>query len=189
MVSYGVYWRLVRQDILKLTCRAVLLLSGGSASGGSTTNQTYDLVYNTGDGFVQINNAASNALYYNSPTKVWMLASQTITTSTSTLQKFQLYTAFYVLKMDVYNALEYNYLQVPLLFPIQTVSNVKFTSALGSSSSMILQNTATLSHCDTVFVVFPKTIYVQIELLFTRKSNNDNINNENWSNHTVLVFH
>ena len=31
-------------------------LSGGSASGGGTTNQTYDLVYNTGDGFVQINN-------------------------------------------------------------------------------------------------------------------------------------
>ena len=63
-----------------------------------------------------------------------------------------------MLKMDVYNALEYNYLQVSLLFPIQTVSNVKFTSALGSSSSATLQNTATLSHCDTVFVVFPKTI-------------------------------
>ena len=62
-----------------------------------------------------------------------------------------------MLKMDVYNALEYNYLQVTLLFPIQTVSNVKFTSALGTGART-LQNTATLSHCDTVFVVFPKTL-------------------------------
>ena len=56
--------------------------------------------------------------------------------------------------MDVYNSLEYNYLQVPLLFPIQTVSNVKFTKSLGVGP-FTLQNTATLSHCDTVFVVFP----------------------------------
>ena len=56
--------------------------------------------------------------------------------------------------MDVYNSLEYNYLQVPLLFPIQTVSNVKFTKSLGTGP-FTLQNTATLSHCDTVFVVFP----------------------------------
>ena len=62
-----------------------------------------------------------------------------------------------MLKMDVYNALKYNYLQVPLLFPIQTVSNVKFTSALGTGARTF-QNTATLSHCDTVFVVFPKTL-------------------------------
>ena len=74
--------------------------------------------------------------------------------STSTLNKFHLYTAFYMLKMDVYNSLEYNYLQVPLLFPIQTVSNVKFTKSLGVGP-FTLQNTATLSHCDTVFVVFP----------------------------------
>ena len=134
-------------------------LSGGATLSGTTTNHTYDLVYNTGDGFVQINNAAANGIYYiASTTNAWQLASQTFTASTSTLQKFQLYTAFYMLKMDIYNALEYNYLQVPLLFPIQTVSNVKFTSAPGSSSSMTLQNTATLSHCDTVFVIFLKTL-------------------------------
>ena len=62
-----------------------------------------------------------------------------------------------MLKMDVYNSLEYNYLQVPLLFPIQTVSNVKFTKSLGTGP-FTLQNTATLSHCDTVFVVFPSDV-------------------------------
>ena len=86
-------------------------LSSGSASG-YTTNQTYDFVYNTSDGFVQINNAATNGIYYTSTT--WNLASQTVTASTSTLQKFQLSTAVYKLKVDVYNAFEYNYLQVPL---------------------------------------------------------------------------
>ena len=38
------------------------------------------------------------------------------------------------------------------------MSNVKFTSALGNSSSMTLQNTATLSHCDTEFTIIPKTL-------------------------------
>lgn len=57
--------------------------------------------------------------------------------------------------MDVYNALEMNYLQIPLLFPIQTVSNTKFTYPIGTQQHFTLQNTATLSHCDTIFVVFP----------------------------------
>ena len=57
--------------------------------------------------------------------------------------------------MDVYNALEMNYLQIPLLFPIQTVTNVKFTYPIGTQQHFTLQNAATLSHCDTVFIVFP----------------------------------
>ena len=131
-------------------------LIGGSPTGNSTM-VTYGNVYNVGNQFVQINNATNNAVYYNNSSNEWITSSQTITASTSTLQTFQLYTAFYMLKMDVYNALEYNYLQVPLLFPIQTVSNVKFTSALGPGART-LQNTATLSHCDTVLVIFPKTL-------------------------------
>ena len=58
--------------------------------------------------------------------------------------------------MDVYNALEMNYLQIPFLFPIQSVSAVKFTSALGYTNDFTLQNTATLSHCDTIYIVFPR---------------------------------
>ena len=80
-----------------------------------------------------------------------------------------------MLKMDVYNALEYNYLRVPLLFPIQTVTNVKFTSPLGTGSRT-LQNTATLSHCDTVFVIFPlgkdsRTCFINPQINFQMNIN------------------
>ena len=131
------------------------LYKNGTAEKEATVVQVYQL----NSGFNQINTTAANALVYdtteqNSVEKGWTLIAQSFKASTSTLKKFQLYTAFYMLKMDVYNALEYNYLQVPLLFPIQTVTNVKFTSPLGTGSRT-LQNTATLSHCDTVFVIFP----------------------------------
>jgi len=89
------------------------------------------------------------------PKNTPLIGVQTFTCNTSTLEKFHLYLAKYMIKMDVYNALEMNYLQIPLLFPIQTTSNVKFTSAIGTQNHFTLQNTATLSHCDTIFVVFP----------------------------------
>ena len=122
----------------------------------------FEDIYELGIGFNQINDSNLNAIIYagagHANANNWLVKRQTFSANTSTLNKFQLYTAFYMLKMDVYNALEYNYLQVPLLFPIQTVSNVKFTSSLGNSTHQTLQNTATLSHCDTIFVVFPKTV-------------------------------
>ena len=135
------------------------LIDPSQAEGGDqdlSNNPKYDAVYKAGSYLAQINSYMANAVEYNGAvgSQEWKVEPQTIAASTSTLTKFHLYTAFYMLKMDVYNSLEYNYLQVPLLFPIQTVSNVKFTKSLGTGP-FTLQNTATLSHCDTVFVVFP----------------------------------
>lgn len=131
-----------------------------SGNGNNILKSTYSWTYTTGIGFTQINSGFINSFTYN-PNNAggkWEYSSQTLTCNTSTLKKFHLYIASYMLKMEVYNALEYNYLQIPLLFPIQTVTNVKFTTALGTSQHFTLQNTATLSHCDTVFVVFPKDV-------------------------------
>ena len=131
----------------------------------------YTAIYKTGNYIGQINSEMSNGLQYHAgAVNAWEALPQTFKASTSTLNKFHLYTAFYMLKMDVYNSLEYNYLQVPLLFPIQTVSNVKFTKSLGVGS-FTLQNTATLSHCDTVFIVFPwdtnsRTCFTNPEITF-----------------------
>ena len=135
------------------------LIDSTQAEGGDddlTNTPVYDFVYKFGSYLTQINSQMLNGTEYNGAvgTTAWEVVPQAISASTSTLNKFHLYTAFYMLKMDVYNSLEYNYLQVPLLFPIQTVSNVKFTKSLGTGP-FTLQNTATLSHCDTVFVVFP----------------------------------
>ena len=105
--------------------------------------------------FHQINTTVPNR-YYNDALDETRIAYQSFTCSHSTLIKFHLYQAVYMIKMDVYNALEMNYLQIPLLFPIQTVSNTKFTYPMGTSPHFTLQNTSTLSHCDTVFVVFPR---------------------------------
>lgn len=135
------------------------LIDSSQAEGGDgdlSNDPEYNWVYKLGNYLTQINSTLLNGLQYDGSVgqTQWGAEPQTINASTSTLNKFHLYTAFYMLKMDVYNSLEYNYLQVPLLFPIQTVSNVKFTKSLGVGP-FTLQNTATLSHCDTVFVVFP----------------------------------
>ena len=131
-----------------------------SGNGNREVLQAHSTIYRMGYMFEQINSVAGNALIYNAGANggTWQYVGQAFTCNTSVLKKFHLYLATYMLKMEVYNQLEYNYLQVPLLFPIQTITNVKFTSALGNSSHFTLQNTATLSHCDTVFVVFPKDV-------------------------------
>lgn len=111
-----------------------------------------------GSSFIQINTLGVNCISKNTTdvnNPVYSAVPQTFTCAASTLNKFHLYQAVYMIKMDVYNSLEMNYLQIPLLFPIQTVSNTKFTYPMGTSSHFTLQNTATLSHCDTIFVVFP----------------------------------
>ena len=113
-------------------------------------------------GFTQINCSNNNRTYIldggggddNEHVYESKLAIQKFTCNTSTLTKCHLYTAKYWIKMDVYNALEMNYLQIPLLFPIQTVTAVNFTYPMNTQQHFNLQNTATLSHCDTVFILF-----------------------------------
>ena len=129
-------------------------------ANGNTT-----VLYRDCAGFTQINDETGNRLHVvvtpqtgDQPEKrVDTLASQRFSCSTSTLTKFHLYQAIYMIKMDIYNALEMNYLQIPLLFPIQTVTDTKFTYSMGDSSHFTLQNAATLSHLDTMYIVFGKT--------------------------------
>ena len=114
-------------------------------------------------GFTQINVQNSNLIYRTKDdvdegdpqTFTYHIDDQIFTCSTSTLIKCHLYVAKYWIKMDVYNALEMNYLQIPLLFPIQTVTAVNFTHQMRNQSHFNLQNTATLTHCDTVYIMFP----------------------------------
>lgn len=112
--------------------------------GGSTFIQINTIADNV---FVKHTTGGGNVSYTNEL--------QAFSCVASTLNKFHLYQAVYMIKMDVYNSLEMNYLQIPLLFPIQTISNTKFTYPMNTSQHFTLQNTATLSHCDTIFVVFP----------------------------------
>ena len=63
--------------------------------------------------------------------------------------------ATYLLKMDIFNALAAKYIQVPLIFPIQTVQIKDFTDVLPASEGhFTTANTLALKHCDAMFVVF-----------------------------------
>lgn len=63
--------------------------------------------------------------------------------------------ATYLLKMDVFNALAAKYIQVPLIFPIQTVQIKDFTQELDTHEGTFnTVNTLALKHCDAMFTVF-----------------------------------
>lgn len=63
--------------------------------------------------------------------------------------------ATYLLKMDIFNALAAKYIQVPLIFPIQTVQIKDFTDALPATEGhFTTANTLALKHCDAIFTVF-----------------------------------
>mgnify|MGYP001082623571 CR=1 FL=1 len=66
--------------------------------------------------------------------------------------------ATYLLKMDIFNALAAKYIQVPLIFPIQTVQIKDFTQVLieadQDGSHFNTANTLALKHCDAIFTVF-----------------------------------
>ena len=63
--------------------------------------------------------------------------------------------ATYLLKMDIFNALAAKYIQIPLIFPIQTVQIKDFTQELQPiEGTFNTANTLALKHCDAMFVVF-----------------------------------
>mgnify|MGYP001026342490 FL=1 len=63
--------------------------------------------------------------------------------------------ATYLLKMDVFNALAMKYINVPLIFPIQTVQIKDFTDPIPAAEGhFTTANTLALKHCDAIFTVF-----------------------------------
>ena len=78
--------------------------------------------------------------------------------TTSTLTKCRLYLAQYMLTIDVYNALSAKYIQYPLLFPIQTVQWKNFTKELHADPNFNCAESLTLTHCDTMYIIFRKDI-------------------------------
>ncbi len=84
---------------------------------------------------------------------------QTFTCSTSECSKCHIRLAQYMVKMDVYQELQSKYLQVPMLFPTQQIISMDFSGkiATGSGSTFTCAQTSSLNHCNSMFIVFPKT--------------------------------
>ena len=57
--------------------------------------------------------------------------------------------------MDIFNALAAKYIQVPFVFPIQTVQIKDFTQESDyHEGTFNTANTLVLKHCDAMFIVF-----------------------------------
>ena len=76
-----------------------------------------------------------------------------------TTDKVEIHTAYYMLHMDIANALAARYMNVPLIFPVQKIESKDFTTNLAAGDSDI--NTALtiqLKHADGMAVVFKRNV-------------------------------
>ena len=101
-----------------------------------------------------------------SQNSAWTAASQTFRCNGDECyaDKCKIRLATYLLKMDVFNALAAKYIQIPLIFPIQTVQIKDFTDeipATNEGGTFTTANTLALKHCDAIFTVFRNGEYAR----------------------------
>ena len=112
-------------------------------------------------GFRNINQPMLNVLKAGSP---YVVTSQTFKCNGDGCyaDKCKIRLATYLLKMDVFNSLAAKYIQVPLIFPIQTVQIKDFTDPLPAAEGhFTTANTLALKHCDALFTVFRQGEYAR----------------------------
>ena len=114
--------------------------------------------YNTG--FVNLNQKTkwivSNITDVANP--VITLGELTFTCNNQTTDNVEIHLATYMLQMDVFNALAAQYIQVPLMFPIQIVESKDYTKAIGTNGTVDNAMTVQLKHADSMFTVFKKDV-------------------------------
>lgn len=111
-----------------------------------------DLTYN--GGFYNLNQPMKNKIWKDSTT--WKVGTNTFTCDSSLTTGCRIKLARNMLKIDVFNAMAMQYIQVPLMFPIQTVQVKNFASELKTNDSIDSTLTLALQHCDAMFIVFRK---------------------------------
>ena len=115
-------------------------------------------------GFKNINQSMKNHLVVanaGASNEAWTITDQTFKCNGTNCKadKCKIRLATYLLKMDVFNALAAKYIQVPLIFPIQTIQIKDFTNAiLNGEGHFTTANTLALKHCDALFAVFKKDV-------------------------------
>ena len=126
-------------------------------------NHAHDLDF----GFHNLNQHCNFIIYFNDVTdkdgKVTGIAAVhddvTFKCIEQTTDKVEIHTAYYMLHMDIANALAARYMNVPLIFPVQKIESKDFTTNLATGDSEI--NTALtiqLKHADGMAVVFKRNV-------------------------------
>ena len=75
-----------------------------------------------------------------------------------TTDDVKIHLAIYMLQMDVFNALAAQYVQVPLMFPIQLIESKDYTKHMGTDGNIDNAMTIQLKHADAMFTIFKKDI-------------------------------
>ncbi len=115
-------------------------------------------------GFHNINQVAKNAIKDPGGSADYTADNQTFKCNGDECyaDKCKIRLATYLLKMDVFNALAAKYIQIPLIFPIQTVQIKDFTDVLPPQAGhFTTANTLALKHCDAIFTVFRNGEYAR----------------------------
>ena len=149
-------------------------------------------------GFRNINQTMLNVIKAGNP---YAVSNQTFTCNGDGCyaDKCKIRLATYLLKMDIFNALAAKYIQIPLIFPIQTVQIKDFTDPLPENEGhFTTANTLALKHCDAMFVVFRDGEYARtcfenpfinfrlnVDGKFYPREDNHTYNDERFLNNTL----
>lgn len=106
-------------------------------------------------GFYNLNQSMKNGITESSE-KAIVCGNLTFKCTESTTTSGKIKLARQLLRIDVFNALAAKYIQVPLMFPIQTCQCKKYASPLKDGPTVDSTLTLALKHCDAMFTVFEK---------------------------------
>lgn len=110
-------------------------------------------------GFINLNQSTNwRILATDAAGKNMALAQVTFKCNNQITDKVEIHLATYMLQMDVFNALAAQYVQVPLMFPIQKIESKDYTKTLGTNASIDNAMTVQLKHADGMFTIFKKDV-------------------------------
>lgn len=114
-------------------------------------------VYNAG--FTNLNHATKwLATADDADGTSFALKDLTFTCNNQTTDNVEIHLATYMLQMDVFNALAAQYVQVPLMFPVQIIESKDYTKVMGTNTIIDNAMTIQLKHADAMFTVFKKDV-------------------------------
>lgn len=88
---------------------------------------------------------------------VYTVKSHKFTATSCVTSNVKVRLAQYMLRMDIFNGLAAKYVQIPLIFPAQTIEPKNFTEQIFKDENEYrVATTVALKHCDSMFIVFPK---------------------------------
>ena len=138
-----------KADIDFLSQEGSITVDGGTGANADTDNYILSIAagFNQTDTDFQLPDATNTTKNKFSPSRLSSLR-------TSVISDLELITRQSMLKPDVAAALQQNFIQTPLMFPVLNWDYMAFSSEMGTSDTANPAITIALQHCDTGFLLF-----------------------------------